>query len=168
MSSTQLFEIFLTLELFFVSLIDLKYKKISNYWSIGNILLTLGLFLFWKESYVLSLKHFAVPLGFLVVGFGLFSLKIMGAGDVKFISTFFLLLPEIDQLVFLNKIILLSVLVGFVFLLINLVKRRNELKMELYMGKLKSVYFKLGSKVPYAPVVFLAWIANLSIKYLEI
>lgn len=58
---------------------------------------------------------------------------------------------------FLFYLIAITALVGLVFLAVNVFKQRHVVVQEIFMGKFKSIYFKLGTKIPYAPVALMAW-----------
>lgn len=158
MSSFTLIILFLLVNIVVVAAFDLKTRIISNYWSVSNLVFCLVFFFLFPDYFDRSFQHFQIPLAFFVVTFILFAMKIMGGGDSKYFSTLFLIIPTLIQMAFLHKLIILTAVVGFIFLLINIVKRRNLVKMELLTGQFKSLYFKLGSKVPYAPIAALAWI----------
>ena len=85
--------LFLLIELVFVSWIDYTSKKISNYWFFINIGFYLIFLIFIPQFYFFYIDVFWYPIGLLVVGFGLYAIKIVGAGDVKYLFSFFLLVP---------------------------------------------------------------------------
>jgi len=150
--------IFLCLELLLISYIDLKKRKISNYWAILNIgLYALCLFIY-PDSYKLSLATFFYPLAWILVGFFLFAVKIMGGGDSKYLFSFFLMIPEVFHEVFLLKLIYSTVVVGLFLLTFNTIAKFDTLKLAITTRN--STYFKqiYGTKFSFAPVIALSWI----------
>ncbi len=83
----------LLLELFVVSFIDVRVKKISNLWSIAHILIFAGMSIY--AGTLPEITHFIFPLGMIVTGFVLFVFHIMGAGDSKYLASLFLLIPTL-------------------------------------------------------------------------
>lgn len=149
---------FVTLNLAIVAFYDLKTRKIKNIWSVINLIFGITFLLIDKESYAFKLSHFVYPFAFLAITFLLFWMKIMGAGDSKYLTTFFFLIPTKMHEIFLHHLILVTAAIGLLFLVFNIIKRRHDVVNELFLGKIKSIYFKLGTKIPYAPVALAAWI----------
>jgi prepilin peptidase CpaA len=152
-----LFYLALFTELLIVSMIDLYTKKISNLWAISNLLFAVILYSY-VEHYVLDKEIIVFPLAFLGTGLLLFRLKIMGAGDVKFLSTFFLLLvPHLQERLF-YYLVASTVVVAVTFLVFNTLKNSREI-IQIFQsrnyGDLKKFY---GTKFSYAPVILLSWI----------
>lgn len=156
--------IVLTLELFVVGVRDFQTKKISNYWSLSNLIYAPFLYIFLKEFYPFGVEVFYYPLGFLVFGFVLFALKIMGAGDVKYLSTFFLLIPPSLHSSFFSCLLYSTVIVGLILLLINIVSKFDKIKMLIMTKDFSHVEGVFGKKFTFAPVVFMAWIWFVWIK----
>jgi len=149
--------LFLCLELIIISYIDVKKRKISNYWSLINILLFLVCLFVYPDSYRLSLATFFYPLAWLFVGFFLFAFKIMGGGDSKYLFSFFLLVPEAFHEFFLLKLIYSTVVVGLILLIFNTLKNFDTLKQSIAMKDVS--YFKqiYGTRFSFAPVIALSW-----------
>lgn len=165
---------FLFLQLVFVGFLDYKYRKISNNWIILNLLLLpLIAYLFSSDFLIfssdgLNILHFRYSVLFLLIGFVLFLLKIMGAGDSKYLFSFFLLVPLKLQDSFFEYLILSTVVFASTVLLFKLFKKPQVLRDVIQFRSLS--YFKeiLGSKIPYAPVIMFAWIClGLDIKIWE-
>lgn len=149
--------IFLLLELLVVTYGDLKYKKIPNYWSLVNIIFFIILHFIWPKSYPFAYQTFFYSAVFILVGFFLFTLKIMGGGDSKYLATSYLLIPSQLQESSLKILLSATILVGGGLLFLNTYKNRNKIKKILESQKfnrLKEVY---GKKFPYAPVILLMW-----------
>ena len=87
--------IFISIEIILVSLIDLKERKISNWWSILNIGVFFVLLYLFPSLYHFSWKTFIFPSVFFVAGFILFLMRIMGGGDSKYLSSIFLIVIDI-------------------------------------------------------------------------
>ena len=87
------FYYFLLIELFAVSILDLKTRQIKNFWSFLNLGLLVLFVLMFPDSYRFGYDHFIHSIVFFSIGFIFFIIKIMGAGDTKFLTTFFLLIP---------------------------------------------------------------------------
>ena len=84
---------YLFIELVAVSWGDIKYRKISNAWSLLNLATFFMLVIFFPSGYSISLSALLYPIIFFLAGFFLFVFGIMGGGDSKFLATFFLLIP---------------------------------------------------------------------------
>ncbi len=141
-----------------VSFLDLKYRKISNYWSLLNILLFVifvGLsFTDYQETWTGALYY---PAMILAGGYLLFLLSIAGGGDVKFSSSFFLIVPSIFHANFFLLVLYMTILISLSNLTINFFSNFFEiivlLKLKTF-GKL-SKYWQ--NKFPFAPVLLFAW-----------
>lgn len=149
---------FILLELAVVSYADLLYKKIKNHWSILNICIFFVFIIIIPGGYQLKFDHFVLPLIFLGVGFLLFVLKIMGAGDTKFLSTLFLLVPLNLQYQFLLLLLYVTIFVGVLMLIFNSYTGRTILYNAFVNRDISRVKKVFGSKFTYAPVILLAWI----------
>lgn len=151
--------LFLGLELAFVSFIDIRYRKISNNWSILNIVLYLACLVVFPTLYKFNIETFFFPLVFLGVGFFLFLLKVMGGGDSKYLFSFFLLVPEIYHEVFFLKLIYSTIAIGVYLLIYNSIKNFDKLLVALAMKDIKEIKSLYGTKFAYAPVIAISWIA---------
>jgi prepilin peptidase CpaA len=95
---------------------------------------------------------------FLLVGFMLFLLRIMGGGDSKFLFTFFLIVPMHLQEKTFEYLLISTVLVGTFVFITNVAKNFDKLKTSLKIGDHQTVKSCFGSKFAFAPVILLAWI----------
>lgn len=129
--------IFLLLELLVVTYFDLKTKKISNYWSILNLGFFVILLLLFPHAYDLTWATFKIPVIFFSVGYVLFVFKIMGAGDVKYLTSCLLLTPNSEHLMLISYLVYTTIFVGAGILLMRRLTR---------------------NKMPYAPVVLASYI----------
>lgn len=149
---------FLFLELIFVSYLDFKYKKIKNIWSVLNLIVFIICIFVYPNLFLISFDTFFYPIVFLGVGFVLFTLKVMGGGDSKFLFSFFLLVPEAFHEVFFMKLIYSTIMIGLILLLFNTIKNFDkliELTKYRQFNRYKEVY---GTKFAYAPVIGISWI----------
>lgn len=149
---------FILIELVFVSYFDFRYQKISNRWSVLNFLVYLVLLFIVPDFYVLSWSALFFPLVFLVITFALYAVNIMGAGDSKFLFTFYLLIPEVFQEdVFLFQAYL-TVMIGGSLLVYNTYNNFDKLKLAYIYSDVGIVRGVYGKKFAYAPVIFGTWI----------
>jgi len=151
--------IFFLIELLVVSYLDFKYKKISNYWVLLNLILAILFYLFLRDTYIFDWKIFIYPFSFLIIGFMLFAINLMGAGDAKFLFSFYLMLPlEIHDEYFTN------LLVATIFVsILNLLYRAYNNRVSVYSACVTRNYKSImrtmfGKKMPYAPVIMIAWV----------
>jgi len=148
----------ISIQLLAVAWIDLKTHKISNRWAILNVLLSVLFHIFLPSSYPLTWEILIFPLGFLVIGFFLFLLHIMGAGDSKYLASLFLLIPLELHLVFFERLLLSTMLVGGFLLALKVIKHFAQLRayfISRYWSGIKGV---IKSRFSYAPVILVAWI----------
>lgn len=145
-------------ELLVVAWVDLKQQKIYNFWFIVNLLLSLIFHLVFREIYPLSWEIAVFPLGFFVFGFLLFLLNIMGAGDSKFLASLFLVVPLQYQWNFFEKILLVTIFIGSVFLGMKFIKNFSTLKAYIVNRHWQGVKETIRSRFSYAPVILIAWI----------
>ena len=149
--------IFLFIQLSIISYLDLKYKKISNYWSLLNIVIYGACLVAYPNVYEFSLDTFFYPLAWLFVGFFLFAIKIMGGGDSKYLFSFFLVIPESFHEPFLMKLIYSTVIVGLFLLIFNTLRKFDTLKVAFATKDLRQVKTIYGTKFSFAPVIALSW-----------
>lgn len=149
---------YLFIQLLGVSYIDIKFRKISNYWSLLNIgLFILGLIVF-PDYYKFALKTFFYPVAFLGVTFVLFAFKIMGGGDSKYLFSFFLLVPESHHEDFMIYLLYTTVVIGFVLLIYNTIRNFAKIFASVRIMDLRGIKSAYGTKFAYAPVILISWI----------
>lgn len=150
--------LFVLIELVVVSYGDIKTNKIPNYWSLLNLGAFLCLLWVAPQFYFFKPETFMYSAAFLVVGFGLFLLNIMGGGDSKFLFTFFLLVPvSIHEKTFYHLLLATVIIGGFVFLQ-NLLRNSRTIWNALKESNLRAVKNCFGTKFSYAPVILVAWL----------
>ena len=144
-------------ELIIVGWIDLKTCKISNRWIIINIIISAGLHVAYKDIYPFTLETLIFPLGFITVGFFLYLLNIMGAGDSKFLASLFLIIPLQYHLMFFEKLVLSTVAVGATMLVFRIMRNARTLKAYYLSRYWAGIKETLRSRFSYAPVICIAW-----------
>jgi prepilin peptidase CpaA len=145
-------------ELLWVGWIDFKTKKISNLWSMFHLLLAGLLYGLQSSTYFYSWEVFIFPIGALIIGFLLFLANVMGAGDSKFLASLFLIIPLNAQSIFLQKLILSTVITGSILLGLRILKNWPMLRAYLLSRHWKGLKEMVGSRFSYAPVIGVAWI----------
>lgn len=143
-------------ELIIVSFIDIRTKKISNLWSLAHLVVFIGITIYSGELPAAS--HFIFPVGMFVMGFVLFVFHIMGAGDSKYLATLFLLIPTPSHMLFMEKLLLVTIFVGSILLLMKFVKSAAKIRAYLRTFYLKGLQTEIHSRFSYAPVILVAWI----------
>jgi prepilin peptidase CpaA len=146
----------LLLELTFVSYIDLRKKKISNLWSLAHIVIFLGMMALLRE--LPEATHFIFPAGMIIIGFGLFVFHIMGAGDSKYLASLFLLIPTPSQMLFMEKLLTVTIFVGSLLLILKFFKNAAKIKAYLMSFYFKGIQNEIHSRFSFAPVIMVAWI----------
>jgi prepilin peptidase CpaA len=144
-------------ELMIISWIDLRTKKISNLWSVLNVVLaivawSMGLLSPW------SYQVLFFPVGFVVIGFFLFNLGIMGAGDSKLLATLFLCLQLSYHLVYFEQLLYATLAVGFILLSLRVLKKWRDFRSLILGQHWQGLLTMIKSHFSYAPVMLLAWL----------
>ncbi len=149
--------IFLLMQLCLVGYIDIKVKKIHNYWALINLFVYLILLFVFPEYYIFGLKSFVFPLAFLFVGYLLFLLKIMGAGDSKYLFSFYFLIPTEVQEEAFKCLAYTTVFVGLFLLTFTVVSNFTKVLNAVKYMQVNTIKEIFGSKFSYAPVIFVSW-----------
>lgn len=157
MISTPIF-IFALIELLAVAYGDFKTRKISNYWSILNIIVYAILIFLVPNEYSLSGMVLLNSLLFLIIGFVLFLFKVMGGGDAKFLATFVLLVPLNLHNTYLLYLLEGTILFAFFFFIKSIIMNFKDISMHLMSFDFKGVKIYFGSKFPFAPVILFTWL----------
>lgn len=149
--------IFLAIQLLVVAYIDFKTSKISNIWILINFLFFCILTVVYPKIYVWSFGIMLFPVVFLIVGFLLFIMNIMGGGDSKYLSSLYLLIPlGFQEIVFLY-LLYTTVIIGSSLLLFNALKNLDNIILLIRIGDVNGIKKIFGKKFTYAPVIFIAW-----------
>lgn len=150
--------LFVLVELIAVSYGDIKTNKIPNFWSILNLIAFIVLLWIAPGYYFFEPQTFLFSAVFLAVGFVLFLVNIMGAGDTKFLFTFFLLIPvTVHETTFYHLLMSTVLIGGFVFLQ-NILKHFRTLLDAFKNHDLQAVKNCFGTKFSFAPVILVAWL----------
>ena len=146
------------IQLLVISWIDLKKKKISNFWAIGNLLLALTIYLFMPATYPFTWEVLLFPMGFIGGGFLLFLLGVMGAGDSKYLASLFMLIPLEHHAIYFEKLLTATITVGALLLMQKLIVNFSKVRAYLFAYYWQGLKVAIKSKFSYAPVILLAWI----------
>lgn len=146
------------LQLAYVSWVDIQTKKISNSWLIINLVLALGLSFIFPDLYPWEWGRLLFPVGWVVVGFLLFILNVMGAGDSKYLAGLFLIIPSIFQMEMLEKLVVSSLVVGLVMLIFKIIKDFQKIKAYAFSTYWQGLKDSIRSSFSFAPVILLAWL----------
>ena len=148
--------LFLLSELLVVSWIDLKTRKISNRWPLLNVLIFVLLAVILPESYPPGWELFRIPLLFFGAGYGLYLFGIMGAGDVKYMTSYLLLIPPIFRETAFSCLLYVTMGLGLVLLVVRGAKNFDKMVLSALFREgsfLKGIW---GEKVAYSPVVLVS------------
>ncbi len=144
------------IQLVVVAWIDVKTKLISNYWFVFNLLLFLCIWI--TSDLLVSWQNFYFPIGVIGFGFVFYLLKIMGAGDSKYLASLFLLIPYSFHWLFFEVIIQVTMLMGSVFLTLKLLRDFQEFKAYFLTRYWSALRSKIKSEFSFAPVILFSWI----------
>lgn len=150
--------LFLLIELIAVSYLDILSRKISNLWPILNITLFFIILFIIPQSYAFEFRQFFFSIVFLIVGFVLFLLKVMGPGDTKFLFSLFLIIPVSFHDSAFVCLLYSTIMVGGSLFIVNTIQNFEKLSLSFKIrdiGIIKKVY---GKKFSYAPVILISWI----------
>lgn len=149
---------FILIELVVISYVDMTYRVIKNFWAIVNMTFFLLFLLLFPDVYPISWQGLMYSLSFLVVGFALFIMRVMGAGDSKYLASLFLLIPQNLQYNFFEILLYTTFCVGLGMIIMNTWMNRRQVLQALATKNfdiLKTVY---GTRFTYAPLILLSWI----------
>lgn len=149
---------FLLVQILFVAIHDIKHRKISNQWAIMNLIIFAGLLFFYPESYKLSLQTFFYSIVFFVVGFLGFLLRVIGAGDSKYLFTLFLLTPMAWHDQSFELLLVSTFIIGGFSFLTQATQNYEKIIAYSRSGYFTGIKQCLGNKFPYAPVILMSWI----------
>lgn len=148
---------FLLIQLVFVTITDLKYRKIRNFWALLNFGISFVFYSLLPDLYPFKIDSFQFSMVFLLVGFVLFVFRVMGGGDSKYLASFFLIVPERIQEYLFYYLLITTIIVGIFFLLKNIIHNREELFQSIKNSNLQGVKNCFGTKFAYAPVILVSW-----------
>ena len=145
------------IQLFIISWIDLKTQKIRNWWILVNVLIYILCLFIFPNSYSLDLATWLYPLGFVLLGFPLFLLGIMGAGDSKYLGGLFLIVPVGFQHDLFMKLLGSTILCALILFSIRAIKHHALILWVFKTGQWHELKQLKGSRFSYAPVILLSW-----------
>lgn len=149
---------FIFVQVLLVAIHDIKYKKISNQWAVINLIL-FGAFIFiFPDKYSFNLQTFFYSLVFFVVGFFGFMMRIIGAGDSKYLFSLFLLTPQVWHDQTFNLLLASTMVIGGFSLFTQFIQNYEKIVTYTKSGYIAGVRECLGNKFPYAPVILMSWI----------
>ena len=149
--------VFVSIQLLVVAYTDFKTRIISNHWMIVNFLFFCLLTFVFPNLYTFKPITFIYPLAFLLVGFLLFFLKIMGGGDSKYLSSLYLIVPYgFHEQVFIF-LLYTTIIVGSSLLLFNVIKNFDRIIELAKIHDVQGIKKIFGKKFTYAPVIFISW-----------
>lgn len=149
---------FLFLQLILVSVIDIKYRKISNTWFFINLSFFVSFLFIFPDIYSFNYSALKYSFGFIVVGLILFKYKIMGAGDSKFLASFYLLVPQVLQYPLFIQILYTTIAISAILFLVNVLKNFVRIKNAIFLLQPAGIKDLIGRKFTYAPIILLAWL----------
>lgn len=149
--------IFIAIQLLVVAYVDFKTRKISNVWILINFIFFCVLTFLFPKIYMWHISTLLFPLAFLLVGYGLFIMNIMGGGDSKYLASFYLLIPLTFQETVFLYLLYTTVIVGSSLLLFNALKNFDNIILLVKIGDVNGIKKIFGKKFTYAPVIFIAW-----------
>ena len=149
--------LFIFIQLLFVAVYDVRHRKISNQWSLLNVGLFFGLLFIAPDMYALSLQTFMYSLIFLGLGLLTFALKIMGAGDSKYLFSLFLIAPAMWHEQMFSLLLISTYIIGGFSILTSVSQNFEKMLAYARSGYARGIKECLGNKFPYAPVIFMTW-----------
>ena len=149
---------FLLLELVAISWCDLKTHKISNRWSLLNILAFALLLVFHPQAYPLGWGLFQIPLLFFLGGYCLYLVGVMGAGDVKYLTSYLLLIPPAFHGEAFFYLVYTTMLLGFMLLLFRGAQNFDKIVLSGLLREREWLKGIWGKKVAYSPVILVSYI----------
>ena len=148
---------YLMIELFVVGWLDWRYLRISNFWVLLNLIVFIILAVAMPLDYFSFPRTFFYPLLFFILGFFLFSLNVMGGGDSKFLSTFFLLIPIKMHDQYLNSLIYGILICSGGLMIYHTFKNLKKLKSNLLERNFIGLFEIYKKKIPLAPIILFSW-----------
>ncbi len=144
-------------EVLVVAVNDFRTKKIKNIWSIIHVIAAGLLFLF-HDAFVFEFTFFKFPAILFGVGYILYLLKIIGAGDVKYLSTLLLLVPKKFHEEVIVQLLITTFFVGFLIVLLRVALKWKNLVLIIYTQSFFGDQASRKYKFSYAPVILITWL----------
>lgn len=136
---------------------DARHGTVPNAWPLLNLALFPAALLLFPHAYgPLGWGTAAAPLLWLAAGFVLFRLRIMGAGDSKYLASLFLLVPEGLRAALFLRLVLASALGCGALLAARLARRAGPI-LALDPARAPALLREaVAGRAPFAPVVLAA------------
>ena len=147
------------IELILVAWIDIRKTRISNYWFLINSFLAAVFYLIPGPDYSWSWETLFFPIGFIVGGFLLFLVNVMGAGDSKYLASLFLMVPLKYHQSLFEKLVMTTILLGIISLVMNLIKEKQRVQAFAINRYWRGAFEAMKSRFSYAPVILIAWMS---------
>jgi len=144
-------------QLLIITFIDIKTAKIYNVWPIFNIIFFIIIQFLDQKIIFLSIDKILFVVCFLAVGLILYLLKIMGGGDSKYLSSLFLITPNLWHEDLLIKLVSATIIVGSFSMLTNITRNKQQLINSILIQDYKSTFLALGGKFPFSTVILISW-----------
>jgi prepilin peptidase CpaA len=97
-------------------------------------------------------------MGWILIGFLLFLLGVMGAGDSKYLASLFAIIPPDLHMEMFLQLINATVAVGFVLMSFKIARDFKKIKAYALTNYWQGIKQTIRSRFSYAPVIFLAWV----------
>ena len=95
---------------------------------------------------------------FFVAGFILFIFKIMGGGDSKYLSSFYLLIPYHLHEEAFSALLVATLFIGGSVFMKNILENLDRLIVAFRTSNLSLIKGVFGKKFTFAPVIFVSWL----------
>jgi prepilin peptidase CpaA len=145
------------IQLTIVAWIDLKRKTISNRWHFLNLVMAMGLYAWNVDPFLFKWQVLLLPLGYVLFGFLMFLVGIMGAGDSKYLASLNLIIPLEFHLPFFESLLTCTIFLGTGIFLFRVFRDRQRLYAYVWARHWQGIKEAIKSEFSYAPVFFLAW-----------
>ncbi len=150
-----LFHVVLFLELLYTSYVDFSRRIVSNWWVLIHLFYLALMVILGERD--LSWQHFKLPFYFFAVTFVLYFKGWMGAGDVKYTSSFLWLFPVEDQSDFLIILTGTTSIIAASLLLMRYHALLKEAVKSLFYRLIPDLSSMKNHKTPFIPILFLGW-----------
>ena len=158
MNIDKLLYIIILVQLFWVSLIDIKHKKISNQWMYFNFALAALLWIAIPSEYAITSQKILYSVSFFLAGFLLYLLKIIGAGDSKYLASLYVIIPTNWCELALYSLFLSTVIIGIFVFFTSIVKKHEQIWFSILARDYAEVAKLLNNRFSYAPVILVSWV----------
>ncbi len=149
---------FICIQVVFVAIYDIKHKKISNQWSLLNLALFVSFLFIFPEMYQFKAETFLFSIVFIVVGFFGYLIRVVGAGDSKYLFSLFLLTPQIWHEKTFTLLFISTAIIGGFSIFTQVIQNYEKIVAYAKSGYMSGIRTCLGNKFPFAPVILMSWL----------